>query len=249
MYGGFFAQQNEPLPQFAAIVKEITQTTVNSRFVTFTKNALSEHYNETGAFPTEVFVYRSGLREVNDDKMWSNIVISFRQAVMDARNIKCKDGELEFPKLVVVNVSRKHYRLFQGEEMNITNPPLGTCIDRNALDPEKTQFLLLSEFSEKTMASPTLYTVVYDSPGNRVPLEHLEQLTWALCFNYGTNMGPLPVPAPLMSAMELAKRARNNYFAAKCLAKKDYFAEGNGLLGTINNINSRFRALKTMFWA
>ncbi|KAI1696592.1 piwi domain-containing protein [Ditylenchus destructor] len=249
MYGSFFAQQNQPLPQFAALVNGIQQFEVNTSFVNFIKNAVCEHYNETGSFPKELIVYCSGLREVNDDKMWLVFVNSFRQGMMGAHNIKCRDVELMFPKLVVIRVSRGNYRLFQNERRNLTHPPLGTCIDMSGLDPEKSEFILLSDFSEKEMASPTLYTVVYDSPGDRVPLKQLEHLTWSLCFGYGTNKEPLAVPSPLISAMELSKRGRTNWMAGRYLAKNIYFPEGSGLMGTFNGINSRFRALTTMFWA
>ncbi|KAI1702418.1 piwi domain-containing protein [Ditylenchus destructor] len=193
---------------------------------------------------------KAGLTETEPTMSWANVTNALIQGVQLSHKKKCNGAHFAMPKLVIINVTRKCHRLFQSNgRKEVTNPPLGTCLDGDHFEPEKTQFLLLSDYSTKVMAYPTLYTVVHDAPGARIPLDHLEYLTWNTCFAHETNLGPLPCPALLMSAQKLSKLGRNNWFAGENIATDNFFGQGSGLMGYFNLVNARLKSLKNMFWA
>jgi len=75
-------------------------------------------------------------------------------------------------------------------------------IDGGITDKDAYEFYLISTAAKQGMASPTRYTVLYDSVGESP--DKIELLTFKLCYTYYNVSGSIKVPASIQYAHRLA---------------------------------------------
>jgi aubergine-like protein len=104
-----------------------------------------------------------------------------------------------------LNVNKRvNTRIFgEGDSrMAFKNPMPGTVLDNGIVDRDLYEFYLISVAAKQGMASPTKYTIVYDSTGESP--DKIELLTYKLCYTYYNVSGSIKVPATIQYAHRLA---------------------------------------------
>ena len=85
----------------------------------------------------------------------------------------------------------------------LDNPRPGTVVDHSVTPHGIYDFFLVSQHCRQGVATPSHYSVLYDTIGGSV--EDVQQLTYKLCFLYYNYSGPVKIPAPVKYADKLAK--------------------------------------------
>lgn len=102
-----------------------------------------------------------------------------------------------------INVSKKvNTRIFGGDAGNFKNPLPGTVIDASITDRDSYEFYLISTSARQGLASPSRYTVLYDTI-NEGP-DQIELLTYKLCYTYYNVSGAIKEPSVIRYAHRLA---------------------------------------------
>jgi aubergine len=104
-----------------------------------------------------------------------------------------------------INVNKRvNTRIFAGgdQSQQYKNPLPGTVIDVGITDKDSYEFYLISVAAKQGMASPTRYTILYDSVGESP--DKIELLTFKLCFTYYNVSGSIKCPATIQYAHRLA---------------------------------------------
>jgi eukaryotic translation initiation factor 2C len=176
--------------------------------------AILNFHSQTNGFPTHLIVYRSGISEGEYAKVITQEESYFKEAF---ELVAKSNPSFRKPTLTIIVVQRNsNYRVVPQhiEERAPAvkqNCPSGTVVDREVMHPTQTEFLLTAQKAIQGTAHPCKCTVVFDDSAQRISLEELEYVTYALCFGHGIVTSPVSVPAPLYSAGDLAKRGRNNW--------------------------------------
>jgi len=179
--------------------------------------ALNNYHQERKQFPQHIFVFRGGVSEGE----YQAVINHEKKAIEDAFGELAQHKGLKTPSLTIIVVQRQsNYRIVptriqRGDKPFAQNVRAGTCIDKNIMHPEYTEFLLVGHKTIQGTAHPVRCTVVWDDATPRVSLEEVENISYLLCYTHGIVLSPVSVPAPLYSAGDLAKRGRNNWKVRK----------------------------------
>ena len=107
-------------------------------------------------------------------------------------------------KFCFISVNKKtDSKFFEIENGNIKNPREGTVIDTTIVNPDIYEFFMQPQFVNQGTANPSHFIVLYDTTG--IPLETLEELTYAMCFYYWGWNGAIRLPAVLKFAEKANK--------------------------------------------
>ncbi|TKR82322.1 hypothetical protein L596_016063 [Steinernema carpocapsae] len=158
--------------------------------------------------PKEIFVFwRSGKfqRSMEEEKI-------ALQEVIDKR---VKDVNAKSPKLFIISVNTKPKTRFFTWETKFSgnaqtqNVQAGTFVQESFL---RREFTMINHKSQAGLAHPVRFTMLNDEIGEQDYAEaEIERTTNALCFLQNNSTRSTAVPAPLYSAMDLAKRGMKNY--------------------------------------
>lgn len=102
-----------------------------------------------------------------------------------------------------INVCKRvNTRIFGGDVGRFQNPLPGTVIDQGITDRDAYEFYLVSTCAKQGMASPTRYTILYDTV-KETP-DKIELLTYKLCYTYYNVSGAIKEPSVIRYAHRLA---------------------------------------------
>ncbi|TMS33519.1 hypothetical protein L596_001251 [Steinernema carpocapsae] len=128
---------------------------------------------------------------------------------------RAKDVRRDASKLFLIMVDTKpKTRLFTWETQfsgnaQTQNVQAGTFVRESY---RKRQFTMINHKSGAGLAHPVRFTMINDDVNEKDYVEaELEKTTNALCFLQNTSTRSTSIPAPLYSAMDLAKRGMKNY--------------------------------------
>uniref|UniRef100_A0A7E4VSP5 Piwi domain-containing protein n=1 Tax=Panagrellus redivivus TaxID=6233 RepID=A0A7E4VSP5_PANRE len=195
------------VPRGSTVIKQKKLTDI-------VKNAIREFRAKQGHYPQRILIYRSGVSEGSFGEVieheCSNIVNALKADSMT-------------PAITMVVIQRKsNHRLLlpakvldymsdkaRPVEQNVTP---GTCITSDVTNPRYPEFIMTSQRAILGTSKPIVGTIIFESnPRNRLPLDHLTQLTNALCYHLEIVTAPIALPAPLQSASHLAMRGLSNW--------------------------------------
>ena len=106
-------------------------------------------------------------------------------------------------QLMYINVCKRvNTRIFGGDVGSFKNPFPGTVIDGSITDRDAYEFFLISTAAKQGLATPTRYTVLYDTIKESPDL--IELLTYKLCYTYYNVSGAIKEPSCIRYAHRLA---------------------------------------------
>lgn len=100
------------------------------------------------------------------------------------------------PQMAVIIINKRvNARFFHAQDNNtFSNPPLGTCIDREVIEKDGYDFYVLPAKANQGAMTPTHFHIIHDTSGASV--DELASLTYRLCYAYYNWSGSIRVPAP-----------------------------------------------------
>jgi len=181
------------------------------------KASIQEYYLKSGTYPKHVVVYRAGLSDgelsacsEHEYPVLLNVLDDMKQS---------NGGEFGDPKLtlIVVNNNCTH-RIFKpdinpGDRAPQQNVSIGTVVSSSFTNETKDGFVMVAHKALQGTARPVQYTVV--KANRTTQIEHIQLMSFALCFNHGIVNSPTALPSALASAKDLAKRAKNNWLTRR----------------------------------
>jgi len=187
------------------------------------------------AWPSHIFIYRAGVSEGEYTQ-----VVRFEKSALIQCFSELKKSHRDFimPGFTFIIAQRNNgFRLFP------KNPPPnaqkdfeqnlqpGTCITKGIVNPSFEQFILIAHRTIMGSCRPMLYTVLADKGKNgkdRIPLDQLKYITYALCHLHNDVLGTIHAPACLFHAGQVAKRGRNNLKMKMFGSADDQSTESSG---------------------
>jgi len=147
------------------------------------------------SYPARIIFYRDGVGEGQVQGICAPEIGQIKQAL----------SNLGIPEtqLIYINVCKKvNTRIFGGDAGNFKNPLPGTVIDASITDKDSYEFYLISTCAKQGLASPTRYTVLYDTICEGP--DQVELLTYKLCYTYYNVSGAIKEPSVIRYAHRLA---------------------------------------------
>ena len=184
---------------------------LNEGLHTIFRKCLDTSFNFLHAEPTDIFIYRQGGNEKQNEKIFSTeipIILNFFSGDSSKGSILKSS-----PKINFCVVNRKTSSKFFENGKELKNPESGTVIDSGVTSPGYYEFYLQPQYVNQGTANPVYFHVLYDTTG--VPIEIFEEMTYKLTYYYTNWNGPIPIPAPLQYAI------RANSFVNKILNNKE----------------------------
>ncbi|XP_046398495.1 piwi-like protein Ago3 [Ischnura elegans] len=167
-----------------------------NQFVVCMANALKKFYEINGQFPVKIIIYRDGIGD-GQLKVSQQLEIPQFQACFDRVSSGYK------PQLTVLIVQKRiNTRIFSIEKNELTNPKPGTIVDNAVTRRNWEDFFLVSQSVREGTVTPTHYIILHDS--SEMKIDHIQRLTYKLCFMYYNWPGGIRVPAPCQYAHKLA---------------------------------------------
>jgi len=162
--------------------------------------AIKQFKRHNGIGPRRVIVFRDG---VSDSQR--NVVLNAEVPQIKRAFERLLEEEIipEKPLLTALVVNKRiNARFYQPRSNGLSNPPIGTCVDRLLVDPQKFDFYLCPTRATQGVMNPTHYFVVIDENG--FTADDLQVLSYRMCYGYYNWSGSIRVPAPIMYAHKLA---------------------------------------------
>lgn len=156
------------------------------------RNFVQEHNKP----PARIIFYRDGVGEGQLEHVKANEITDIQECINEMYS---KRG-LALPQFVFIVVTKRHSSRFITTETR--NPPAGTVVDDVITNPERYDFLLVSQRANIGTASPTIYTVLKDGLG--IPPAKMQQLANKMCHLYYNWSGTIRVPMVCQYAHRLA---------------------------------------------
>ncbi|CAG9313019.1 unnamed protein product [Blepharisma stoltei] len=150
-------------------------------------------------FPKRIAIFRDGISEGQKRVVLDREIPMILEAFNRCRN----QGLTEDPKLIYTLVNKRtNSRFYQMQGKNISNPPIGTVIDKAVVSDDGYDFYILPARATQGAMTPTHFIVIFDNTGCRC--EEIQGLAFKLCFSYYNWSGSIRVPAPCQYAHKLA---------------------------------------------
>jgi aubergine-like protein len=198
---GFCATTDENFSVYTSITKvHMESQEISGLFRESMSQAMEEYKKSNGRMPERVIVFRDGVSDSQRQAVLANEIPQLLNAFEDliTRELLSKAPTLAF---LIVN-KRINARFFAGYGRNVSNPPLGTCVDTVVTLRESYDFYLTPAKANQGAMTPTHFHVIYDNTG--LPCDALQQLSYRLCYGYYNWSGSIRVPAPCQYAHKLA---------------------------------------------
>ena len=209
---GFCATTDKNFARYVSVPKvNAPSEEVSSQISESVLSAMNQFNSENGRFPARIVVFRDGVSDSQRSAVLEGEIPQFKLAFDKIRN-----GGGNLPKdpamiFIVVN-KRINARFYQNQGGKVSNPPLGTIIDREVVEKNGYDFYVMPAKATQGAMTPTHFFVVYDDSGLRC--EEIQQLTYRMCYAYYNWSGSIRVPAPCQYAHKLAyqfgERANNS---------------------------------------
>jgi len=159
-----------------------------------------------GLMPVQIVVYRASVSQEEWPAVEATEVQALKLVLAAAAKGCTPHGEPYEPKLTFLAISKRvGTRLFlpSPDSKSAKNPEPGTVVDSPEASRSKaTNFYLVNQAVGKGSATPTHYTVLYDS-ANLSP-NVLQNLSYRLSFLYFNYTGSVKMPAPAQYAKKIA---------------------------------------------
>ncbi|XP_071867732.1 argonaute 3 [Bombus fervidus] len=165
-------------------------------------SALKAYHRHNKCYPDRIIIYRDG---VSDGQLQIVVKYEIKQLLASFKSI-----EINYePTLTVIIVQKRiNTRIFDRSCLELRNPSPGTVVDWYITKPDVYDFFLVSQNIRQGTVSPTRYIVIYDSRNMRP--EHIQRLTYKLCYLYYNWPGTIKVPAPCQYAHKLVSLVGQN---------------------------------------
>ena len=179
---------------------------ISTEISTAFEKSLEQYKYETGAYPSNVVVYRDGA----SDSLKQAII---GQEVEPLSRVLTKVNS-KGTKIIMILVCKKiNVKLFDYGNGNIKNLKPGSLVDTSITkDNGCSEFYMVSQKTIQGSAVPTHYSICYNEAiDNSVPneaedisLNELESLTLNLCYTYYNVSGSIRVPSLVQYASRLS---------------------------------------------
>ncbi|XP_030552401.1 protein argonaute 2-like [Rhodamnia argentea] len=159
-----------------------------------------------GVRPGKLILFRDGVSESQFDMVLNE----------ELRELKKAFAEKDYNPTITILVAQKRHqtRLFL-ERDAINGPgnvPPGTVVDTTVVHPSELSFYLCSHYGSLGTSKSTYYHVLWDEHG--FSYDHLEELTYSLCFTSARCTKPVSLVVPVYYADLAAFRGRLYHEAA-----------------------------------
>ncbi|KAI0063474.1 Piwi-domain-containing protein [Artomyces pyxidatus] len=167
--------------------------------------AIMFFFHQNGTVPPQrIIFYRDGVSEGEYKEVAAKEVAAIRQAWARFCQMKGRDPA-QFPiKLTFLVVGKRHHvRFFPGSDDpksrdNSGNVPAGLVVDTEVASPSIFDFYLQSHSGLKGTSRSGHYILLHDD--NNLEVNHLQELSYYLCYVYGRATRSVSIPAPLVCA-------------------------------------------------
>lgn len=187
--------------------REAWRATLASELQLAFKEALLQFSKRNeGLLPEHIVAYRASVSSQDWDFLLPMEVEALKEVLKTAGGSKEKEAPYN-PHLAFVAISKNHtWRFFAptaGQPSQCRNLEPGTVIDApGCVNRESVNFFLVSHVAAKGTASPTHFTVVYDSAG--LTPNTFQALSYRLSYMYYNFTGSVKMPAPAQYAKKIA---------------------------------------------
>ncbi|KAK6921427.1 PAZ domain [Dillenia turbinata] len=158
---------------------------------------LVENYaSVNGVEPKKIVVFRDGVSESQSDMVLKEELGDLKSEFHKA---------FYFPTITLVVAQKRHHtRLFPDGEGGNVLP--GTVVDRDIVQPSKSDFYLCSHYGSIGTSKPTHYQLLYDQNG--FTLDSMQRLIYYSCFTFARCNKPVSLAPPVYYADLVAYRGR-----------------------------------------
>jgi eukaryotic translation initiation factor 2C len=154
-----------------------------------------------GDYPAFLFFYRDGVSDGQLEKV-KNVEVSQILSAMESLRFRAK--------IAFITVQKRHpIRLFDfrkvGGRYTVYNPPPGTVVDRDIVNPDWNEYYLNSHFAVKGTAKPSQYKLVI----NEIPpltSDKIQAISYYLSYIYQRCFKPISIAAPARYAHLVAEK-------------------------------------------
>jgi eukaryotic translation initiation factor 2C len=198
----------------AAEIIEDLDIIVHKMLVRFVQN--------TNHRPRKILFYRDGVGDSQFEEVVQKEMMKIRQGCEMFENDKeamglatgdraLGDKKLYQPKITFIAVQKRHKTRFFPLDSKDTvgrpeNAPPGTIVDTEIVNPNMTDFYLLSHTGIQGTSRPTRYQVLWDDSDFTV--DEIQVLTYYLCYCFCRCNRSVSYPAPTYYAHLAATRAK-----------------------------------------
>ncbi|UJR09387.1 hypothetical protein I4U23_013630 [Adineta vaga] len=184
------------------------------------KSLIRQYYDKHQEQPPKaIVIYRDGISESEFDMVLEKEMMATRKACVELSS----DYQ---PYLTYIVVNKRHHTRFLPMHLN-GNIEAGTVIDSHDVTNATTCdfFLKSHNYRVPGTSRPIHYHVLYDD--NKLKLDEIQMLTYALCFLYARTTCAISVPTPVRYANLLAERTKYYLPAWHLLDKKKTELQSN----------------------
>ncbi|XP_024131617.1 piwi-like protein 2 isoform X1 [Oryzias melastigma] len=193
---GFVASVNSSLTHWhSRVIFQTPTEELISGFRTCFLSTLQKYYELNHDLPQKIVVYRDG---VSDSQLKMVELYEIPQL------IKCFETFPNYdPKLVFIVVQKRiNTILYSCSANGFGAVPPGTVLDHTLTNKNWVDFYLTAHDIRQGVGLPTHYVTLYNT-ANLTP-DHLQRLTFKMCYLYWNWSGTIRVPAPCKYAHKLA---------------------------------------------
>ncbi|GMR29884.1 hypothetical protein PMAYCL1PPCAC_00079, partial [Pristionchus mayeri] len=198
------ASMDKNAAKYAARIKVNSRCNENVQLFDQHFSFLLEKYHAANGFlPDRIVILRDGVSDSEMVKAASQELNSIKEAWRRCAN------EKKCPPLTYIVAQKRHktrfYKRAEQKEGNVTNPPMGTVVDKDVVTPHMFDFYMVSHHTLVGTSRPIHYTVVYDDCKSGA--DDIQELVFRLCFLYARCSKPVSLPAPVYYAHLACERA------------------------------------------
>ncbi|CAL8126172.1 unnamed protein product [Orchesella dallaii] len=165
----------------------------------FTK-CLYAYSKANNELPGRIIMYRDGVADGQLKYVYETELNNIRASITNVYKSAGKDE----PRFTFIVITKKiNTRIFSLDRNGeAENPSPGTVVDDVITLPERYDFYLISQHSNRGTVSPVSYNILYDRQG--IDADKIQRFTFKLCHMYFNWSGTVTVPAPCQYAKKLA---------------------------------------------
>jgi aubergine-like protein len=199
---GFCATTNRSFSKYTSTARiQMESQEITGLLREALRNAIRNYMSDNdNTAPRRIIIFRDG---VSDSQIPIVLETEVRQIKSTLQEMHISREISQEPKLCFIVVNKRVNARFYGQAGGqVSNPPVGVCIDSDVTKENGYDFFIVTTKTNQGVVSPTHFNVVFDDTS--LGCEGIQDLSYKLCYMYYNWSGPIKVPAPCMYAHKIA---------------------------------------------
>jgi aubergine-like protein len=199
---GFCATTNRSFSKYTSTARiQMESQEITGLLREALRNAIRNYMSDNdNTAPRRIIIFRDG---VSDSQIPIVLETEVRQIKSTLQEMHITGKISQEPKLCFIVVNKRVNARFYGQAGGqVSNPPVGVCIDSDVTKENGYDFFIVTTKTNQGVVSPTHFNVVFDDTS--LGCEGIQDLSYKLCYMYYNWSGPIKVPAPCMYAHKIA---------------------------------------------